>query len=46
MKKLSALVALAFAMGVSLTACNTIEGAGQDIQKGGQKLEDAADKKK
>ena len=46
MKKLAALVALTFTMGLSLTACNTIEGAGQDIQKGGQKLENAADKKK
>jgi entericidin B len=25
-----------------LTACNTMEGLGQDIQKGGQKIEKAA----
>jgi entericidin B len=28
----------------ALTACNTMEGFGQDIQKGGQKIEKAADK--
>ncbi|HSH54892.1 MAG TPA: entericidin A/B family lipoprotein [Methylophilaceae bacterium] len=29
-----------------LSACNTMEGAGKDIQKGGEKLENAADKNK
>lgn len=29
-----------------LSACNTIEGLGQDIQKGGQKLEKTAEKNK
>jgi predicted small secreted protein len=28
---------------LSLSACNTIGGAGQDIQKGGQSIEKAAD---
>ena len=28
---------------VFLTACNTMKGAGQDIQTGGQKLEDKAE---
>ncbi len=28
------------------TGCNTMEGAGKDIKKGGQKLEDAADRHK
>ena len=28
-----------------LSACNTVQGIGQDIQKGGQVLEDAAKKK-
>jgi predicted small secreted protein len=28
------------------TACNTMEGAGQDIQKGGESLERSADKHK
>ncbi len=31
---------------VSITACNTMEGAGQDIQAGGNKLERSADKHK
>lgn len=31
---------------VLLAGCNTIEGVGKDIQKGGEKLEDAANKKK
>jgi len=36
---------LALAVMFSITACNTMAGAGQDIQKGGEKLENAADKK-
>lgn len=31
---------------VLLTACNTMEGAGKDIERGGQKIENAADKNK
>ncbi len=37
-----------FALLASLTllvGCNTIEGIGKDIQKGGEKLEEAAKKK-
>ena len=30
----------------ALCSCNTIKGAGQDIQKGGEKLEKAAEKNK
>lgn len=26
-----------------MTACNTMEGAGEDIQEGGEAIEDAAD---
>ncbi|MES2546963.1 MAG: entericidin A/B family lipoprotein [Pseudomonadota bacterium] len=44
MKILSTFLILAFA--VSLSACNTFAGAGKDIQKGGEKIEDAADKNK
>lgn len=33
-----ALLAAAFVMG----GCNTIEGAGKDIERGGEKLQDAA----
>ena len=29
-----------------LAGCNTIEGVGKDIQRGGEKIEDAAAKKK
>lgn len=28
---------------LTLSACNTIEGAGEDIQQGGEEIEDAAD---
>ena len=28
-----------------LSGCNTLEGAGKDIQKAGEKIEDAAKKK-
>ena len=45
MKKLVALVAVTFAFAVPLAGCNTMSGAGQDIQKGGDKLEDAAKKR-
>ena len=40
MKTLAALLALAFA----LAGCNTVKGAGQDIQKAGQAIENAARK--
>lgn len=42
MKLISTFLILAFA--VTLSACNTMAGAGQDIQKGGEKIEDAATK--
>lgn len=29
-----------------LAACNTMSGLGEDIQRGGQKLEDSAEKNK
>lgn len=43
LKKLN-LVTLTLLMllgGVALTGCNTIEGAGKDIQRGGEKIERA-----
>ena len=46
MKKFAALIAVVFAFGVPLAGCNTVKGAGQDIQKGGEKIENAAEKKK
>ncbi len=30
---------------LSVTGCNTIKGVGQDVQKAGEKIEDAAKKK-
>jgi len=41
MKKLLAVFALMFAAGV-MTGCNTIEGAGKDIERGGEKLQGSA----
>ena len=40
---------IAMIVGASLLllgACNTMEGAGKDIKKGGEKLEDSADRNK
>lgn len=43
MKKIvSVLSIMLFALG--LTACNTMKGMGQDIEKGGQKMENSAEK--
>ena len=43
MKRLISLVLLvAFSSGF-LTACNTMKGAGQDVQKVGEKVEDKAE---
>lgn len=36
------LLLLAIAAAVVLGGCNTIQGAGKDIQKAGEKIEDAA----
>ena len=35
-------IALALAILASLSACNTMKGAGQDVQKVGEKVEDSA----
>ena len=43
MKSIVTLLAAAFVL--ALAGCNTVQGVGQDIQKGGQVLEDAAKKK-
>ncbi len=45
MKKMLMVVLLAIGV-IGLSACNTMSGAGKDIQKGGEKLENAADKNK
>ena len=44
MKLVSTMLILAFAVAVS--GCNTFAGAGKDIQKGGEKIEGAAEKNK
>ncbi|MEW6445215.1 MAG: entericidin A/B family lipoprotein [Pseudomonadota bacterium] len=43
MKAASSLLILA---ALFLSACNTVEGIGKDVQKGGQAIERAADKAK
>ena len=30
---------------IAVTGCNTVKGVGQDLQKAGEKIEDAAKKK-
>ena len=30
---------------IALTGCNTVQGVGKDVQKAGEKIEDAAKKK-
>ena len=39
------LIALALVAVVGLSACNTMRGIGQDVQKAGSAIEDAAKKK-
>ena len=41
LKRLALIFSLASVM--TLTACNTMEGMGEDIQTGGEKLENAAE---
>ena len=43
MKRLFALLLLAMFSTGFLTACNTVKGAGQDVQKVGEKMEDKAE---
>jgi predicted small secreted protein len=43
MNKLFGLVSILL-LAVSLSACNTVKGVGQDIQKAGEKIEGAAKK--
>lgn len=42
MKRVAVLMLLAFAA-AALSGCNTVRGAGKDIQKAGEAIEDAAD---
>ncbi len=41
MKKIVFII-FAIISGISLSACNTVQGAGKDISKGGQAIENAA----
>ena len=43
MKRLTALLLLALFSAGTLTACHTVKGAGQDVQKVGEEVEDAAE---
>ncbi len=43
MKRLTTLLLLAMFSMSTLTACNTIAGAGKDIEKAGDKIEDKAE---
>lgn len=36
------LAALAIGLMATLTGCNTIEGAGKDLERGGEKVQDTA----
>ncbi len=42
MKTLSLLLSLSFLL--ALNGCNTVKGVGQDLQKAGEKIEEAAKK--
>lgn len=41
MKKLSAILGIVF-LTASLSACNTFRGMGQDVERGGEKLQGTA----
>lgn len=43
MKKIISIVCV-LAMSIGLSACNTFKGVGQDVQRGGEKIQDAATK--
>ena len=43
MKKLVSLLLAMGMMLVTLQGCNTLQGAGQDIEEGGEAVQDAAD---
>ena len=45
MKIVATLLALSFALALALAGCNTMRGAGEDIQKAGSAIENAAKKK-
>ena len=44
MKRILGMLALA-SFAIALAGCNTVQGVGKDVQKAGEKIEDAAKKK-
>jgi len=42
-KFLISFAALAIVASAALTGCNTIAGAGKDVERGGEKVQDAAE---
>ncbi|MFT3756528.1 MAG: entericidin A/B family lipoprotein [Pseudoxanthomonas sp.] len=44
MKRTFVLIVVLLAASVTLSACNTVAGVGKDVQKAGEKMEDAAKK--
>ena len=47
-KFIGSLLTIAFTIGLtaSFSGCNTIKGVGEDVERGGQKLENASDNAK
>lgn len=43
LKRYLALIVTALTLAAALTGCNTTEGMGKDIEKGGEAIQDAAD---
>lgn len=43
MKRLTALLLLALFAAGTFTACNTVRGAGQDVEKVGEKMQESAE---
>ncbi len=43
LKRYLALIVTALTLVAALTGCNTTEGVGQDIEEGGEAIQDAAD---
>ncbi len=45
MKKLTLIIVSVAALVIGVSGCNTLAGVGKDVQKAGEKIEDAAKKK-
>lgn len=46
MKRVLMTLCAALAASFALSACNTIQGAGKDLERGGEKVQDAAQRTK